>query len=319
MRRPRWSGASESPPIPRADLTSKHRPSDSPSNGRDPITSPASPDSHLSRLLSYGQHGRTCREGRDWMTPDQTARQNRVAGVASAAVISSSGSACTTSPTLTISIRGASRPLARPCSSPPACCSGACVPLGGALLLVWALLNLLGGAVLSVLALPFLPFLPEQSLRHYSFHLLYGLTQVPLLLAGLDSAEGPRTSPCLPRRRPEVLTRRWVVFTTSQLATRTSRPPDSRRQQRLSKARHVERRMRGDTARPVRRRARETDPGQPGHRARARPNRSDTDAVCPTSGDGRSPLVNSVYRVLEPYRGPGFRGSRRLGSVMPTA
>ena len=55
--------------------------------------------------------------------------------------------------------------------------------LGGALLLAWALLNLLGGAVLSVLPLPFLPFVPEQSLRHYSFHLLYGLTQVPLIVA----------------------------------------------------------------------------------------------------------------------------------------
>lgn len=65
--------------------------------------------------------------------------------------------------------------------------------LGGALLLAWgrrrsrrgwwALLNLLGGAVLSVLPLPFLPFVPEQSLRHYSFHLPYGLTQVPLIVA----------------------------------------------------------------------------------------------------------------------------------------
>ena len=54
---------------------------------------------------------------------------------------------------------------------------------GAALLLTWALLNLLGGAVLSVLPLPFLPFVPEQSLRHYSFHLLYGLTQVPLIVA----------------------------------------------------------------------------------------------------------------------------------------
>ena len=55
--------------------------------------------------------------------------------------------------------------------------------LGATLLLAWALLNLLGGAVLSVLPLPFLPFVPEQSLRHYSFHLLYGLTQVPLIVA----------------------------------------------------------------------------------------------------------------------------------------
>jgi hypothetical protein len=53
---------------------------------------------------------------------------------------------------------------------------------GAALLLAWALLNLLGGAVLSVLPLP-LPFVPKQSLRHYSFQVLYGLTQVPLIVA----------------------------------------------------------------------------------------------------------------------------------------
>ncbi len=37
-------------------------------------------------------------------------------------------------------------------------------------LLIWATLNLVGGA-LSVLPLPLLPFEPEQTLRHYSFHL----------------------------------------------------------------------------------------------------------------------------------------------------
>lgn len=48
--------------------------------------------------------------------------------------------------------------------------------------LVWGGLHLVGGALLSVLPLPFLPFDPEQSLRHYLFHLLYGVTQVPLLV-----------------------------------------------------------------------------------------------------------------------------------------
>ncbi|MGH2602738.1 MAG: hypothetical protein ACRDJ9_25560, partial [Dehalococcoidia bacterium] len=43
-------------------------------------------------------------------------------------------------------------------------------------------LNLIGGAVLSVLPLPFLPFKPEQSLRHFAFHVLYGVTQIPLLI-----------------------------------------------------------------------------------------------------------------------------------------
>jgi len=37
---------------------------------------------------------------------------------------------------------------------------------------------------LSVLPLPVLPFTPEQSLRHYSFHVLYAATQVPLLVNG---------------------------------------------------------------------------------------------------------------------------------------
>jgi len=48
------------------------------------------------------------------------------------------------------------------------------------LLLAWGILNLVGGAV-SVLPLPVLPFKPEQSLRHYMFHVLYALTQLPLI------------------------------------------------------------------------------------------------------------------------------------------
>lgn len=51
------------------------------------------------------------------------------------------------------------------------------------LLFGWCLLHLVGGAVISVLPLPFLPFDPEQSLSHYAFHVLYGLAQVPLLVA----------------------------------------------------------------------------------------------------------------------------------------
>jgi hypothetical protein len=47
-------------------------------------------------------------------------------------------------------------------------------------LAAWGALNLVGG-FLSVLPLPFLPFAPEQSLRHYGFHLLYAAAQVPLL------------------------------------------------------------------------------------------------------------------------------------------
>ncbi|TCO53495.1 hypothetical protein [Actinocrispum wychmicini] len=49
-------------------------------------------------------------------------------------------------------------------------------------LLGWVLLNLVGGAIVSVLPLPFLPFHPEQTLYHYSFHVLYAILQVPALV-----------------------------------------------------------------------------------------------------------------------------------------
>lgn len=48
-------------------------------------------------------------------------------------------------------------------------------------LMAWAALNLVAGA-LSVLPVPMLPFEPEQTLRHYSFHLLFAATQIPLLV-----------------------------------------------------------------------------------------------------------------------------------------
>ena len=48
------------------------------------------------------------------------------------------------------------------------------------LLMTWGLLNLVGGFA-TVIPLPIWPFKPEQSLRHYTFHVLYALTQLPLL------------------------------------------------------------------------------------------------------------------------------------------
>jgi hypothetical protein len=48
------------------------------------------------------------------------------------------------------------------------------------LLLGWSLLNLIGGG-LSVLPFPFLPFYPEQTIRHYVFHVVYGATQLALI------------------------------------------------------------------------------------------------------------------------------------------
>lgn len=49
--------------------------------------------------------------------------------------------------------------------------------------LAWVALNLLVGAVLSVLPIPIWPFAPEQSFSHYLTHLLYGVTQIPALYA----------------------------------------------------------------------------------------------------------------------------------------
>ncbi len=51
-----------------------------------------------------------------------------------------------------------------------------------ALLLVWAMLNLVGGGILSVLPLGLFPFQPEQSLGHYAVHVTYAVAQVPLVV-----------------------------------------------------------------------------------------------------------------------------------------
>jgi hypothetical protein len=48
-------------------------------------------------------------------------------------------------------------------------------------LLAWSALNLIGGGILSVLPVGLFPFEPEQSWKHYAFHLLYTVTQVPLV------------------------------------------------------------------------------------------------------------------------------------------
>jgi hypothetical protein len=58
----------------------------------------------------------------------------------------------------------------------------------------WALLNLVGGGIVSVLPLSFLPFDPEQTLRHYSFHLIYALSQAPLVWLTFRAARRPTTT-----------------------------------------------------------------------------------------------------------------------------
>ena len=50
------------------------------------------------------------------------------------------------------------------------------------LLLAWALLNLVGGGILSVLPVGLFPFQPEQSLEHYGAHVIYALAQLPLVV-----------------------------------------------------------------------------------------------------------------------------------------
>lgn len=45
-----------------------------------------------------------------------------------------------------------------------------------------AALQLVGGAFLSVLPLPILPFEPEQTVAHYLSHVVFGVCQVPLAL-----------------------------------------------------------------------------------------------------------------------------------------
>ena len=51
-----------------------------------------------------------------------------------------------------------------------------------------AILQLFGGAIVTVLPLPFLPFTPDQSLHHYLSHALYGALQIPLLIASRRAA-----------------------------------------------------------------------------------------------------------------------------------
>ena len=50
------------------------------------------------------------------------------------------------------------------------------------LLLGWGLLNLVGGGIISVLPLNFLPFAPPQTVTHYLTHMFYSAAEIPLIL-----------------------------------------------------------------------------------------------------------------------------------------
>lgn len=56
------------------------------------------------------------------------------------------------------------------------------------LLAAYGLLNLIGGGIISVLPLEFLPFEPEQALAHYLSHVIYGIAQLPLIWLALREA-----------------------------------------------------------------------------------------------------------------------------------
>lgn len=60
-------------------------------------------------------------------------------------------------------------------------------------LLIYGLINGVGG-LLSVLPLPFLPFVPEQVLEHYLVHALYAICQVPLIMVALAMSAGGKAA-----------------------------------------------------------------------------------------------------------------------------
>ena len=58
-------------------------------------------------------------------------------------------------------------------------------PTLGLVLAATGLFLLVGGAILSVLPLPFLPFAPAQTVDHYLTHVILGITQIPIVVIPL--------------------------------------------------------------------------------------------------------------------------------------
>ena len=59
-------------------------------------------------------------------------------------------------------------------------------------ILVWALINLVIGGIVTVLPLPVLPFVPEQTVEHYAVHAVYAIGQLPLVLVAAGALRGLR-------------------------------------------------------------------------------------------------------------------------------
>lgn len=57
--------------------------------------------------------------------------------------------------------------------------------------LTWGLLNMVVGGILTVLPLPVLPFIPEQTIDHYAVHAVYALGQLPLVLVASAALRRP--------------------------------------------------------------------------------------------------------------------------------
>jgi hypothetical protein len=61
-------------------------------------------------------------------------------------------------------------------------------------LAVTGIFQFAGGAIISVLPLPFLPFEPEQTVSHYLSHVFLGIAQIPLIVIPLRLGKGTRVS-----------------------------------------------------------------------------------------------------------------------------
>jgi hypothetical protein len=59
-------------------------------------------------------------------------------------------------------------------------------------LAVTGIFQLVGGAIISVLPLGFLPFAPAQTVDHYLSHVVLGIAQIPLIVIPLRLPRAPR-------------------------------------------------------------------------------------------------------------------------------